>query len=255
MREVAQKEIAQVRYSAPAATPYPGLARDMRGALVAPQRVGAAARAASVRSRAKRALDVCGAIFGLAVLSPLLAAVWVAVRLTSPGRAIFVQTRIGRDGRPLQMFKFRTMYQGNSSDAHRKYVTTLIAKGPAGLQGESGAYKIENDPRVTAVGRFMRRMSIDELPQLVNVLRGEMSLVGPRPPLGYEVELYTARHMRRLEVTPGMTGLWQVSGRTRLSFEQMIDLDLEYVDHWSLWLDLKILLRTVSVVLGREGAW
>ncbi len=147
------------------------------------------------------------------------------------------------------------MFDGNSSDIHRKYVRRLIRQGSTDLKGESGAFKIENDPRVTRLGRILRRTSIDELPQLLNVLRGEMSLVGPRPPLGYEVELYTPHHLRRLEVLPGITGLWQVSGRTETTFEEMVDLDIAYVDNWSLWLDAKVLARTVGVVLSRRGAW
>lgn len=204
---------------------------------------------------AKRALDIFGAVVGLVLLAPLFAAVCALIKLDSHGPCVYVQKRVGRDGRPIRMLKFRTMYDGNSSDIHRKYVTSLIARGPANLEGQNGSYKLEDDPRITRVGRVLRRTSIDELPQLINVLRGEMSLVGPRPPLDYEVELYAPRHRRRLEVLPGMTGLWQVSGRNRLCFEEMIDLDLAYVDGWSFWFDLRILWRTVGVVLGRQGAW
>ncbi len=203
----------------------------------------------------KRVLDVAGSLFGLIVLSPLFLTVAAVVKIESPGSGIFAQERVGRNGRSFKMLKFRTMRVEASCDAHRQHMTKLITQDAACAKGEDGTYKMEQDPRVTRVGRVLRRTSLDELPQLVNVLRGEMSLVGPRPPLDYEVELYSPRHMRRLEVLPGMTGLWQVSGRTRLDFEQMVDLDLQYIENWSIRLDLRILWRTVFVVLTREGAW
>ncbi len=147
------------------------------------------------------------------------------------------------------------METGCDPAIHREHVTKLIL-GAVGDEARSadGTFKLDSDPRVTRSGRFLRRSSIDELPQLLNVLKGEMSLVGPRPPLPYEVQVYSPRHMRRLEVLPGITGLWQVSGRTRLSFEEMVDLDIAYADSWSLAMDLRILLQTVSAVVGREGA-
>jgi lipopolysaccharide/colanic/teichoic acid biosynthesis glycosyltransferase len=209
---------------------------------------------APVSLAAKRALDVFGAVFGLVVLSPLFAVVAALIRLDSPGPAIFTQTRIGRDGVPFTFYKFRSMCVDNDCESHRTYVARLI-KGGEGLRGENGSYKIEADPRVTRVGHFLRRTSIDELPQLYNVLRGEMSLVGPRPPLPYEAELYTREQWRRLEPLPGMTGLWQVSGRAETTFDRMVELDIEYGETRTFWMDLRILLRTVSVVLGRKGAW
>lgn len=205
---------------------------------------------------AKRLLDLFGALTCLVLLAPVLAAIAVAIRMDSEGPAVFRQTRIGAGGAPFTFLKFRTMLEDNDASAHVEHVRSLIVdgSGPA-RRGSSGSFKLENDPRVTRLGRILRRSSIDELPQLVNVVRGEMSLVGPRPPLPYEVEVYTDRHRRRLAVLPGMTGLWQVSGRTRTTFEEMIDLDLRYIDEWSMAQDVKILVRTVGTVLGREGAW
>ncbi len=204
---------------------------------------------------AKRVLDVIGSAFGLVALSPLFAVVTALIRLDSPGLAIFKQQRVGRDGVPFMFYKFRTMAVDNDCESHRSYVTQLIRGGSDELRGESGAFKIENDPRVTRVGRILRRTSIDELPQLINVLRGEMSLVGPRPPLDYEVELYTPWQRRRLGAIPGMTGLWQVSGRSKTTFDRMIELDIEYAETRTLAMDLWILWRTVFVLFDRKGAW
>lgn len=204
---------------------------------------------------AKRALDVVGASLGLVVLSPLLLVVAMAVRLETPGPAIFRQRRLGKDGRPFDFYKFRSMVDNNDPSIHRKYVEQLITAPCEELKGDTGAFKIERDPRVTKVGSFLRRTSIDELPQLMNVLRGEMSLVGPRPPLPYEARLYSRRAMRRLECKPGMTGLWQVSGRCMKTFDEMIELDIKYIENWSFRLDLEILIRTPQAVLGERGAW
>jgi lipopolysaccharide/colanic/teichoic acid biosynthesis glycosyltransferase len=202
----------------------------------------------------KRALDLFGSVCGLVVLTPALAAVAALVALDSPGGPLYRQRRLGVNGRPFDMYKFRTMYTGNDSAAHRRYVSRLILEGSTELANSSGGYKLENDPRITRVGALLRRFSLDEFPQLLNVLKGEMSLVGPRPPLEYEAELYTPRQHRRLDAMPGMTGLWQVSGRNATTFEEMIDLDLAYIDRRSLRTDLKILAKTVSVVLQARGA-
>jgi lipopolysaccharide/colanic/teichoic acid biosynthesis glycosyltransferase len=210
--------------------------------------------ARSVASPGKRAIDIAGSLFGLVCLSPVFALISLAIRLDSRGPALFTQTRIGLRGAPFRIYKFRTMVCGNDPAAHQRYVTQLIRDGSADLMGASGCYKLEDDDRITRAGRFLRRFSLDELPQLINVLKGEMSLVGPRPPLRYEVELYTPRTARRLDVRPGMSGLWQVSGRTETTFQEMVDLDLAYIDRWSLRLDAVILLRTISVVLGGRGA-
>jgi lipopolysaccharide/colanic/teichoic acid biosynthesis glycosyltransferase len=203
-----------------------------------------------VKRRAiKRIFDLVISATALVLLLPLLAAIALAVKLSSPGPVLFRQTRLGEGGRPFDLLKFRTMVAGNRDDAHRAYVAALI-KGEAAPQ--AGVFKLADDPRITPVGRWLRRLSLDELPQLVNVLRGEMSLVGPRPPLPYEVELYDARARRRLSVRPGVTGLWQVSGRNRLTFGEMVELDLQYIARWSPWLDLAIVARTpLALVTGR----
>jgi lipopolysaccharide/colanic/teichoic acid biosynthesis glycosyltransferase len=185
---------------------------------------------------AKRALDVALASVLLAALWPLVALLALAIRLQDGGPAFFVQERVGHHGRRFRMVKLRSMVPG------------------ADRAGPGRVPKVHADPRVTPLGRVLRRTSLDELPQLVNVLRGEMSLVGPRPPLPVEVDRYTLAELRRLSVLPGMTGLWQVSGRADLPPERWMALDLEYVDRWSLWLDLTLLVRTVPAVVRGSGA-
>ncbi|MCU1693589.1 MAG: wcaJ [Frankiales bacterium] len=199
-----------------------------------------------VRQLVKGVLDRTASLLALVVLSPLLLAVAVAVRSTSPGPVVFKQERVGRGGKTFCLWKFRSMVQ--DAEARRD--------GLAGANEHDGVlFKIREDPRVTRVGRFLRRTSIDELPQLVNVLRGEMSLVGPRPPLPAEVARYEALARRRLLVKPGVTGLWQVSGRSNLTWEDTVRLDLQYVENWSLGLDVSILLRTLSAVMRGDGAY
>ncbi|MDQ3895752.1 MAG: sugar transferase [Actinomycetota bacterium] len=200
---------------------------------------------------AKRALDVVLAFAGLVAVLPVLLVAMVAVRFDSRGPAVFRQVRIGVDGRRFRLYKLRTMYQGNDDRAHRAYVARLIAG--AGERCD-GVYKLVDDPRITRVGRVLRKLSIDELPQLWNVLKGDMSLVGPRPPLPHETELYPARAWGRLRVKPGITGLWQVSGRCELSFEDMVSLDVRYWQRWSFLSDLRILLKTPGTVFSRRGA-
>lgn len=206
----------------------------------------------------KRGIDVAGSAFLLAILAPVFALIALAIKLTSRGPVIFKQHRLGQFGKRFEFLKFRTMYVNNDSGIHREYVQNFIAgKADAGkVEGGPGVYKITNDPRVTPLGRFLRKTSLDELPQFWNVLRGEMSLVGPRPPVGYEFEVYDFWHRRRvLEVKPGVTGLWQVSGRSRTCFDDMVRLDLRYSQEWSLWLDLKILLATPLAVFTGDGAF
>jgi lipopolysaccharide/colanic/teichoic acid biosynthesis glycosyltransferase len=206
----------------------------------------------------KRAIDVAGSAALMVLLAPLLAAIAVAIKLTSRGPVIFKQERLGQFGRPFECLKFRTMCADNDPGIHRNYVQSFIAGKVEGGKGQngSGVYKITNDPRVTPVGRALRKTSLDELPQLWNVLCGEMSLVGPRPPVGYEFGVYDFWHRRRvLEVKPGITGLWQVSGRSRTCFDDMVRLDLRYSQEWSLWLDLKILLATPLAVFTGDGAF
>jgi exopolysaccharide biosynthesis polyprenyl glycosylphosphotransferase len=195
---------------------------------------------------AKRLLDVVGAGLGLLVLGPLvMVPAAVAIRLTSPGPILFRQRRSGLHGRQFTMYKFRSMVD-NAEMLRVELEAFNEVSGPV--------FKMKRDPRVTKIGQFLRRTSIDELPQLWNVLNGDMSLVGPRPPIPSEVSKYDPWHRRRLSMKPGLTCLWQISGRSAIGFEQWIKLDLEYIDHWSLWLDLKILARTVPVVLGGFGA-
>jgi exopolysaccharide biosynthesis polyprenyl glycosylphosphotransferase len=193
----------------------------------------------------KRAVDLVGASLGLVVLGPALLALAAAVRLSDGGPALFVQERVGRYGRPFRMLKLRTMVPGAEARLAELRDHNEV-RGPA--------FKMRGDPRVTRLGAWLRRLSLDELPQLVNVLRGEMSLVGPRPPLPAEVAAYEPWQLRRLSVRPGMTGLWQVSGRADLPFERWMALDLQYVDEWSLWLDLRVLARTLPAVLTGTGA-
>ena len=199
----------------------------------------------------KRALDIAASAFGLLVLSPVLLGIAAAVRINSPGPILFRQTRIGLGGRPFACFKFRTMIPGADPGTHQRHVSRLIRR--AASAGSSVWVPIEGDERITSVGRFLRRSHLDELPQLLNIVRGEMSLVGPRPPIPYEVELYEPWHLRRLSVVPGLTGLWQVEGWGRLSFDEGVKLDLEYVERRSFALDVWIILRTVSqIVRGRQ---
>jgi lipopolysaccharide/colanic/teichoic acid biosynthesis glycosyltransferase len=190
----------------------------------------------------------------LLVLAPLMALVAVLVKCTSPGSVLFAQTRLGQNGEPFRMLKFRTMYANSDDRLHREYVEKLLTTPGASLRSPGGLYKLVDDPRITRLGRWLRRSSIDELPQLINVLRGEMSLVGPRPALPWEAAMYDQRYARRFDVRPGITGLWQVSGRNRLTTTEALDLDVEYVDRRSFRLDLAILYRTLPAVLSREGA-
>ena len=195
----------------------------------------------------KRALDLVGALMLLVALSPVLLVAALAVRLSSPGPVLFRQDRVGRDGRTFVMLKLRTMYTDSVDALHRDYVSRLLTDE---VTPEDGLFKLTRDPRVTPVGAWLRRTSIDELPQLWNVLRGEMSLVGPRPALTWEVELFPPWALRRFEVRPGISGLWQVSGRNRLTMPQGLELDVRYVDEQCLRNDLVIMLRTVGAVLG-----
>jgi lipopolysaccharide/colanic/teichoic acid biosynthesis glycosyltransferase len=219
-----------------------------------------AAEPSPVRSHGyptKRSLDILGALVALVLLSPVMLIVALLIRLTSPGPAIFRQTRVGQGGAPFIMYKFRSMRTDIDDSVHREFVAKLI-DGKASASGNgtaSGQFKMAADPRITKIGRFIRKTSIDELPQFYNVLIGDMSLVGPRPPVPYEAEKYKAWHRRRVfELKPGLTGIWQVEGRSRVSFDDMVRMDLRYLQHCSLGFDLRILLRTVLVVLTCEGA-
>jgi lipopolysaccharide/colanic/teichoic acid biosynthesis glycosyltransferase len=210
-----------------------------------------------VHRAAKRALDIIGSAVLLAVASPLFLAVAAVVKWNSKGPVLFCQKRVGRHGRPFVMLKFRTMQAGADEEIHQDYVSRYI-KGWVGDESQAAArpvFKLVGDPRVTTVGHWLRRSSLDELPQFWNVLKGEMSLVGPRPPLPYEVNCYKPWHLRRvLEAKPGITGLWQVTGRGRTTFDEMVRLDIRYAKDQSLWLDLKILLATPRAVVSGSGA-
>jgi lipopolysaccharide/colanic/teichoic acid biosynthesis glycosyltransferase len=206
------------------------------------------------RRAAKRLLDLTVASACLIVAAPLLVTVAAAIRLTTPGPALFRQVRLGRHRRPFELRKFRTMYHGCPDDVHRAYVTQLLSAAPPADGGQPGVFKLRHDPRITPLGRLLRRTSIDELPQLLNVLRGDMSLVGPRPALAWEADMFGAGYDHRFAVPPGLTGLWQVSGRNTLTMRQGLDLDLEYVRRQNLALDLWILAKTIPVVLSTRGA-
>ena len=207
----------------------------------------------------KRAIDILGSGALTLICLPLFLAIAIAVKWSSKGPILFRQQRVGQFGRAFTFLKFRSMYVDNDHSVHREFVTKLIAEdGVAELHlgNGNGVYKLTNDKRVTAIGRFLRRTSLDELPQLINVLKGDMSLVGPRPPIPYELAAYQVWHRRRvLEVKPGITGLWQVTGRSRVKFDEMVRLDLRYATTWSPWLDLKILIRTPYAVIRGSGAY
>jgi len=200
---------------------------------------------------ARRAVDLLVVMIALLVLAIPMLLIAMAIRLGTPGPALYRQQRLGRGGRPFTMYKFRTMRTGCSDAQHR----ALIARE---LRGEDtsvdGSWKIDSDPRVTRIGSILRRTSVDELPQLLNVLRGQMSLVGPRPCLDWEAEMFPAKFAERFDVPPGLTGLWQVSGRSTMGTLEMLELDLAYVRSWSFWTDVAILLRTIPALLRGHGA-
>jgi exopolysaccharide biosynthesis polyprenyl glycosylphosphotransferase len=207
----------------------------------------------------KRSIDILGSAMITLICGPLFFAIAIAIKFTSKGPILFRQERIGQFGQSFTFLKFRSMYVNNDHSVHREFVTKLISEeANVGKSSEAGqgVYKMTNDKRITRIGRFLRRTSLDELPQFINVLRGDMSLVGPRPPIPYELAAYQTWHRRRvLEVKPGITGLWQVTGRSRVKFDEMVRLDLRYATQWSPWLDLKILVRTPFAVIRGSGAY
>jgi lipopolysaccharide/colanic/teichoic acid biosynthesis glycosyltransferase len=206
----------------------------------------------------KRGMDIAGSAMALIFVSPLFIVISVAVKLTSKGPILFRQKRVGQYGRRFTFLKFRSMHFMNDSKIHEDYVKGFIAGNadpPESEKGLRALYKLQDDPRVTRLGRFLRKTSLDELPQFINVLKGDMSLVGPRPPVAYEFEAYHRWHRSRLlEAKPGITGLWQVNGRSKTKFDDMVRLDLRYARTCSLWLDLKILIKTPRAVFSGEGA-
>jgi exopolysaccharide biosynthesis polyprenyl glycosylphosphotransferase len=206
----------------------------------------------------KRAIDVVGSTVMLVLCSPSFLVIALAVKLSSKGPVFFRQRRVGQYGRSFTFLKFRTMYVNNDPSVHKEFVTKLIASREHGSEAGSGekVFKIRDDKRITRVGGFLRRTSLDELPQFLNVLWGDMSLVGPRPPIPYELAAYQTWHRRRLlDVKPGITGLWQVTGRSRVKFDEMVRLDLRYATTWTPWLDLRILVRTPLAVIKGSGAY
>jgi exopolysaccharide biosynthesis polyprenyl glycosylphosphotransferase len=206
----------------------------------------------------KRAIDICGALAGIIIFSLVSIFIACAIKLNSPGPVIFKQKRVGLAGKPFNFFKFRTMRSDCDDKIHREYVKNLIKGNLDQINNgskENPVFKIVNDPRVTKVGNILRKTSLDELPQFLNVLKGEMSLVGPRPPIPYEVNSYKNWHLQRImEAKPGITGLWQVCGRSQTTFDEMVRYDLQYVRNRSFFLDLKILLKTFGAVLNSRGA-
>jgi exopolysaccharide biosynthesis polyprenyl glycosylphosphotransferase len=208
----------------------------------------------------KRMMDIVGSLVAFVLFAPLFLAIAVAIKLTSKGPVFFRQERIGQYGKPFVLLKFRSMHINNDTSVHKQWFENFYSgkaqRHPSTGSNGNGSFKLPNDPRVTRMGRLLRRTSMDELPQFFNVLKGEMSLVGPRPPIGYEVDAYQAWHRGRiLQAKPGITGLWQVNGRSRVAFDDMVRLDLTYARTWSIWLDIQILLKTPAAVFFGEGAY
>jgi lipopolysaccharide/colanic/teichoic acid biosynthesis glycosyltransferase len=207
----------------------------------------------------KRAMDIMGSGLMLVFSAPLLLAIAAVIKSSSAGPVLFRQKRVGQYGQQFTFLKFRSMHVNNDHNVHKEFITEFITSQARGemlnANGER-IYKLANDTRITRVGKFLRKTSLDELPQFLNVLKGEMSLVGPRPPIPYELAAYQTWHRRRvLEVKPGITGLWQVTGRSRVKFDEMVRLDLRYASSWSPWLDAKILMRTPMAVIKGTGAY
>jgi len=206
----------------------------------------------------KRSIDIVGGLILSLICLPFCVIIAIAIKVTSNGPILFRQTRVGQHGKHFVFLKFRSMYVNNDHNVHREFVTKLINNEavPAAAREPNTVYKLTGDKRITPVGRFLRRSSLDELPQFLNVLLGDMSLVGPRPPIPYELAAYQTWHRRRLlEVKPGVTGLWQITGRSTVDFDAMVRLDLRYATSWSPWLDIKILLRTPLAVIRGSGAY
>lgn len=205
----------------------------------------------------KAVIDRPLALFAIIALSPLIAIIAILIPLDSLGSPIFGQDRVGKDGRVFKCYKFRTMHVNNDDRSYREYVKGLINQGVPYTKDHNGrpVYKICDDDRVTRMGAFLRKTNLDEIPQFINVLKGEMSCIGPRPDTPFAVAMYKDWHRKRLSGMPGITGLWQVSDRNRLSFDQMVQLDIQYIDNWSPLLDIKILLRTVGTIVSRDGSY
>lgn len=204
----------------------------------------------------RRLVDITFSLFVMVFGLPFYALIAALIKLTSEGPVLFEQDRIGQNSQPFRFYKFRTMMVNNSDEEHRDFAESFIKGNSMQNAGENKrVFKMKEDPRVTSIGKFLRRTSMDELPQFINVLKGEMTLVGPRPPLSYELAHYQEWHKKRLTVKPGLTGLWQVSGRSTVPFDEMVMLDLYYIENWSFLLDVKIILRTIPVVLFGLGGY
>lgn len=206
----------------------------------------------------KRLFDIVASLLVVVAGFPFFLAVSLLIKLTSRGPVLYSQQRVGENGRVFTLFKFRTMRTGSDDSIHREFTRSFIeGRMPNSSLDEKSPsiYKLTNDPRITPIGNFLRKTSLDELPQFINILKGEMTIVGPRPPLQYELEYYEEWHKLRLKVKPGLTGLWQVSGRSSVPFNEMVKLDLYYIEHWTLLLDLKIMLRTIPVMLFGSGGY
>lgn len=207
--------------------------------------------------RLKRVIDLVVASLGLLVAAPFAAVIALLIRISSPGPVLFKQPRVGKDGKEFTFYKFRSMRVGNDDSQHREYIKLFIEgkeEELKKLQGGKKLYKMTGDDRVTLIGKFLRRTSMDELPQLLNVIKGEMSMVGPRPHLAYEVELYKDWHRRRLQGLPGITGWWQIHGRSRVPFDKAVEMDIWYLERQSLILDIRIMCRTITKAIVGRGA-
>jgi lipopolysaccharide/colanic/teichoic acid biosynthesis glycosyltransferase len=215
-------------------------------------------RTAQFQQFLKRSIDVVGALFGLILLLPIILIITLAIKVSSPGPIIFKQIRLGMKGVRFPFYKFRSMYANTNDQIHREYIANLIEGRLEKINqgdGKNPFFKMKSDSRVTRVGKILRKSSLDELPQFFNVLKGEMSLVGPRPPIPYELERYQPWHLRRiLEMKPGITGLWQVNGRHDVTFEERIQYDLNYINGWNFWMDLRIILKTIPALVKMAGA-
>ncbi len=231
---------------------YSTVANNVTSAQPALYVVADASRIHSFQGKFKRAFDVVCALTAMILLSPFFALLSFLVKQSSSGPILFTQERIGKDGRPFDFYKFRTMIHNSDDAIHRQFASMFIS---GGIEDDCNddKFKISADPRVTKIGDWLRKTSLDELPQFFNILRGDMSFVGPRPPIRYEIEQYQHRHHERLRVTPGLTGLWQVSGRSSVSFEEMVRLDIHYINNWSFFEDFRIIFKTIPVVIKGTG--
>jgi exopolysaccharide biosynthesis polyprenyl glycosylphosphotransferase len=200
----------------------------------------------------KRAFDFTCASVAMLLLLPFFTFLAFLVKRSSSGPVFFTQERVGKDGKPFKFYKFRTMIHNSDDAIHRQFASMFISGGIDEDESDD-SFKMTDDPRVTGIGSWLRRTSLDELPQVLNILKGEMSFVGPRPPITYEIEQYQPRHHERLRVVPGLTGLWQVSGRSSVSFEEMVRLDIHYINNWSFFEDIKIIFKTIPVVFKGTG--